>query len=115
MLQPGHIDHTRRQGGTTRNTQLLRSLDILRAGFHKTTNSAVDSIRSFELYQVRRNRNDDLVRVRNATWHIFVVLAQKNGITVTKNNQRGYAQLLKTFRPSPHGHYALQHGLKCTL
>src|SRR6185312_5765112 len=42
---------------------------------YKTTNGAIDGIGAFELYEVRGDGDDDILRAWDAAWDSFIILA----------------------------------------
>ncbi len=93
MLQPGHFSETSSQGGAAFDTQLLLSFCIPLFRLNKTTNCPVHSIWTLQLHEVRGNRDDDLLGVRNTARYILIMLAQEDCITMAKYDERRHAQL----------------------
>src|SRR5579872_608126 len=67
----------------------------------KAADSAVDGIGSFELYEVSRDGDNDLLRPGNGARHILVGFAHEDIVSLPKHDQRWYAQLLHSFVSTP--------------
>src|SRR5579884_2570719 len=114
MLQPGHFSmascvHACSDLKWPRR-QIRRAL-----GLDKAANSAVDRVRAFKLDEMGRNRNDRLLRPRNATHRVLVILALEHNIAMSANHQRRYAQLLHALLAAPRRKDGREHTSECGL